>query len=238
MYRMLSGQRPFLGNQSISIDRILNESPKPLSDYRLDVPDEVCAILDKAMAKQDKDRFQTALEFASALAVARRHLDEAEETDSSTIQWPAELQYYAEFRQNDWFRYFSPDQVQELLKTGTIRKVTDGQVIIGEGDRGRGFYLLIDGRAQVMKDGVNISVMETGACFGESSLIRDAPRTASVIATGDAVLWSIDAEKIETLSAESRARLFKTLIEVIMERLEARTGEVASLRQDTDSLLW
>jgi serine/threonine protein kinase len=238
MYRMLTGQRPFPGNRQSSVYRILNESPTPLSDYRQDIPDEVCTILNKAMAKQDNDRFQSALEFASALTEARSHIDKVEEIALDTIQWAPELEYYTKFRQNNLFRYFSPDQVQELLKTGTILNTIDGQVVIAEGDRGRAFYLLIDGRAQIMKAGVNISVIETGTCFGESSLIKNAPSTASVIADGDTVLWSIDADNIEKLSAKSRAPLYKTLIEIMMKRLEARTGEVAALHRNNDSLLW
>jgi len=57
---------------------ILNEDPKPLSDYRSDVPPGAQEIIDKALAKQAVDRYQSAAELADAL----EHLIEKAPTSS------------------------------------------------------------------------------------------------------------------------------------------------------------
>lgn len=86
-----------------------------------------------------------------------------------------------------------------------------------------------------MKKGVNINLLESGACFGDTSLLGDTTqRTASVKAIGSVILWIIDSTKIEDLSAENRSSLFKTLLGVSMERLEELTGDVATFIGDTD----
>ena len=139
------------------------------------------------------------------------------------------------FRQNDWFRYFSPDQIQQLLQIGSVKIVPDGYAIITEGEVSQEFFLLIEGQVMVMKKGVNISLLESGACFGDTSLLGETTqRTASVKAIGSVTLWIIDSNKIESLSAENRASLFKTLLGVSMERLEELTGDVATFIEGSD----
>jgi serine/threonine-protein kinase len=65
LYRMLSGKYPFTSKNTSW--QILNEDPVPITSLRADVPPELVAIINKAMAKSDADRFQSASEFAAAI---------------------------------------------------------------------------------------------------------------------------------------------------------------------------
>jgi MFS family permease len=57
-----------------------------------------------------------------------------------------------------------------------------GDVIIQDGQPGERFYMIADGRARVCKDGKELRQMETGESFGEIALLRQVPRTATVLA--------------------------------------------------------
>jgi MFS family permease len=57
-----------------------------------------------------------------------------------------------------------------------------GQVIIQDGEPGDLFYMIADGRARVIKDDKELRQMGTGESFGEIALLRQIPRTATVIA--------------------------------------------------------
>ena len=229
MYKMLAGRVPFMAkNHRELIDQILYKNPKPLLGLRPDIPEEVIAIVEKAMAKDDGDRYQSALEFAADLKKAHEIIELQKTKRSRKIEWPSELEFYTDFRQNHWFRYFSPDQIQQLLQIGTVEKVEDGYMIINEGEVSQEFFLLISGSVMIMKKGVNIRMLESGVCFGETSLLGEkTPRAASVKAVGDATLWNIDSDRIQKLSAENRSSLFKTLLRISMERIEELTGDVA-----------
>jgi eukaryotic-like serine/threonine-protein kinase len=65
LYRILTGKYPFTNKNTAY--QILHEAPVPITDLRRGIPAEVVAIINKAMAKSDADRYQTASEFASAL---------------------------------------------------------------------------------------------------------------------------------------------------------------------------
>jgi CRP-like cAMP-binding protein len=52
-----------------------------------------------------------------------------------------------------------------------------------EGDRGREFFVLLEGEAEVTKGEQRINTMRDGDFFGEIALVTHMPRTASVTAT-------------------------------------------------------
>jgi CRP/FNR family transcriptional regulator, cyclic AMP receptor protein len=60
-----------------------------------------------------------------------------------------------------------------------------GKVMAVEGDRGREFFVLLDGEADVTKGDRSINRLHKGDFFGEIALVTHMPRTASVTAMSD-----------------------------------------------------
>jgi CRP/FNR family transcriptional regulator, cyclic AMP receptor protein len=58
-----------------------------------------------------------------------------------------------------------------------------GKLMAKEGDRGREFFVLLEGEAEVTKGGETINTMRDGDFFGEIALVTKMPRTANVTAT-------------------------------------------------------
>jgi CRP-like cAMP-binding protein len=71
-------------------------------------------------------------------------------------------------------------QVALLADEIDVRK---GKVLTREGEPGREFFVLIEGEADVVRDGVEVNVMGPGDFFGEIALVSNRPRTATVTAT-------------------------------------------------------
>jgi len=60
LYEALSGHRPFQGLEGLPLlDHIIKEQPRPLASYRPDLLPEVIAVVERAMAKEPKDRFRS-----------------------------------------------------------------------------------------------------------------------------------------------------------------------------------
>lgn len=67
LYEMLSGVRPFHGDQPELVDRIRNDSPVPVQRLRPDVPESIIRIVDRCLAKQPGDRFASAADIMDPL---------------------------------------------------------------------------------------------------------------------------------------------------------------------------
>jgi serine/threonine protein kinase len=66
---LLTGQVPFPGGSAVDkLIRHNTDTPQPISAYRADVPAAVLAIVERLLAKNPEDRFQTPAELAEALA--------------------------------------------------------------------------------------------------------------------------------------------------------------------------
>jgi MFS family permease len=69
-----------------------------------------------------------------------------------------------------------------------------GDVVIRQGDRGDGFYLVASGEVSVEVDGRRVGTLGPGASFGEIALLRDVPRTATIRAVDDTLALQLDRE--------------------------------------------
>jgi serine/threonine-protein kinase len=66
-YQFLTGERPFAGSATTTMQKVLKEDPLPPSTLNVTAPAGMDAVMRKALAKRPEDRFQTAQEFAAAI---------------------------------------------------------------------------------------------------------------------------------------------------------------------------
>jgi CRP/FNR family cyclic AMP-dependent transcriptional regulator len=81
---------------------------------------------------------------------------------------------------------FSNCSKQELAEIASLADEMDfpeGKTLIKEGERGREFFVLIEGTVDVRQKGRELASRGRTDCFGEIALILDVPRTATVTTT-------------------------------------------------------
>jgi serine/threonine-protein kinase len=70
LYQFLTGERPFTGSATTTVQKVLKEDPLPPSILNVQVLPAFDAVVRRALAKRPEDRFADADEFAAALRAA------------------------------------------------------------------------------------------------------------------------------------------------------------------------
>ncbi len=78
-----------------------------------------------------------------------------------------------------------------------------GKTMAKEGDRGREFFVLLEGEASVTRGNSRINLMTKGDFFGEIALVTKMPRTATVTATSDVTVLVITERDFSALIKRS-----------------------------------
>ena len=93
-----------------------------------------------------------------------------------------------------------------------------GTEIVRQGDPGDRFYVIESGEVTVSKNGRQVATLEQGDFFGEIALLKEIPRTATVTARKDTLLYALERDDFleavtghpqsaEAADAVTRARL-------------------------------
>jgi len=77
----------------------------------------------------------------------------------------------------------SKGELEQIAQIADEIDLAEGKEMTREGSRGREFFVLLEGDADVTKGGGSINKLGPGDFFGEIALISDSPRTATVTAT-------------------------------------------------------
>jgi MFS family permease len=97
-------------------------------------------------------------------------------------------------RQLTVFAPLSLPAIEQLAAHVERVEVPEGTVVVREGDPGDQFYIVEEGALAVTVGGQARTPILPGGFFGEIALLRETPRTATVTATADCRLLTVERE--------------------------------------------
>ncbi len=86
-------------------------------------------------------------------------------------------------RQVPLFAQLSKKELEEVSKIADEIDLPEGKVLAREGARGQEFVVIVEGEAEVQKNGERINTLGDGDFLGEIALVTKQPRTATVTTT-------------------------------------------------------
>ena len=119
-------------------------------------------------------------------------------------------------RANPLFAPLSAPILESLSASLRPESYPAGQVILRQGDRGDRYFLLAHGAVRIEIDGRLVQTLGPGDGFGEIALLRDVPRTATVLAIDDVEVFSLEREPF--LAALTGMPASRAAAEAVVER--------------------
>ena len=89
--------------------------------------------------------------------------------------------------------------------------VTEGTTLVTQNATGNSFYVIIDGRADVMRDDQKLAELGPGDFLGEMALLEDLPRSATVITTAPCRLLEMHRRDFSSVLDEAPHLAIKML---------------------------
>ena len=226
MYQLLTGHLPFECDSSYNlIYCIANETPPPVTEHRPEIPEELEAIVHRAMDKDVERRYQNWTEFSHDLTLAFRNC--VLKSDQEALP---ETEKFRFLRTLPFFNKFPDVELWETIGFSQWDQFRPGTVILKEGEAGDHFSFLVEGEANVKRNRALLGVLTPGDCFGEIALFSAGKgvRSASVEATTKVRLVTIRKHALERASDACRMHFYQSFLTVLATRLSLASSRIAN----------
>ena len=89
-----------------------------------------------------------------------------------------------------------------------------------EGEMDDRFYIIVSGQCDVEANGNKLGQLSDGDCFGETSYVHGAKRTASITANGPITILRVSSTLMEQVSQACQLRFNKVFLRSLITRLQ------------------
>jgi hypothetical protein len=122
-------------------------------------------------------------------------------------------------------------EIAGLLKESTAPA---GATIFTQGEPGDSMYIIVEGQVEALDGDQVFTQMGERQVFGEMALLDGEPRTATIRTKQATRLLRLDQEPFYELMDE-RIEIARGIIQVLLQRLRARTNDVNRLREQLNA---
>ena len=126
------------------------------------------------------------------------------------------------------FEGMDHEDLDEIAKTVDIISLSAGEILFREGDQGNRAFFIKEGELEILKESnrreVLLAVRKEGAVIGEMALLQSLPRSATIRARSDSVLFAIGKDEFDHL-LQSSPTAMQSIFQTILSRL--RDNQVA-----------
>jgi CRP-like cAMP-binding protein len=116
---------------------------------------------------------------------------------------------------------------KELLQLERVcedLEVQPGRVLCTEGETGREFFVLVDGKVQVIRKGRRVATLTGGDFVGEIALVTELPRTATVTAETPVRLFVLTSREFHAV-LDQNPKVERKVLRALARRLAESSSD-------------
>ena len=127
---------------------------------------------------------------------------------------------FALLRRLKFFHDFSHAEIHEVMRASHWQDYAAGEEIVKEGEMDDRFYIIVSGNCAVERHGERIGLLSSGECFGETSYVPGAKRTATIRAADEVTVLKVSSTLLEQVSASCQLRFNRVFLRSLIGRLQ------------------
>lgn len=185
-YELLSGKKPFQGNDVPSILKaVVNAEPPRITAINEKIPPSLEKIVMKALEKDTGKRFKNTMDMADQLEIFLYNLEANKNRDiAPSVSVNTKNLIHILQKNYSFFSDFSFEELRQIFKLSTRSVYKKGGIIFEENTIGNRMYIIISGTVAITKtiDGEKayVNSLKEGDCFGEMEIFEKYSRLSSV----------------------------------------------------------
>jgi CRP/FNR family cyclic AMP-dependent transcriptional regulator len=148
-------------------------------------------------------------------ACCNARVDEAMDWEGSTVANDPKLDL---LRRVPLFTQCRAEPLDLIARLADEVDVPDGYTLMRQGDLGQEFFVIVDGRVRIERDGATVNRLGPGDYLGEISLLQESRRTATAITEGPTKLLVITHQGFNSL-LDSSSSIRAAIIQGLASRL-------------------
>jgi CRP-like cAMP-binding protein len=131
-------------------------------------------------------------------------------------------------RQVNYFQNFTELELRKLVEVGYRKRLPALEILFREDEPGDAFYIILSGSVKAFVEKLNkpLATLQAGQFFGELALMLGIPRTATVQALEDTILFVINNKGFKKILQEH-----PDLAEGIIQELGKHQEELVERQQ-------
>jgi len=185
----------------------------PIHTLRADIPEDIENVVGVAMQKEPARRYKSGLDFAAELTRVHQKLRQKYARMEQQEQ-------FALLRRLKFFHDFSHAEIWEVMRASAWQDYGSGDEIVKEGEMDDRFYIIVSGNCAVERNGDAIGILSTGECFGETSYVQGAKRTATIRAADAVTVMKVSSTLLEQVSISCQLRFNRVFLRALIARLQ------------------
>lgn len=138
------------------------------------------------------------------------------------------------------FARLSQRELRRVLEVAFLRVARPGEVVLSEQEHGDEFYIVLSGQLRVQSGDAPLSIVGPGEHVGEMALIRNSPRSATVVSDDTSELLVIkrdDFFEILRKEPELSVKLLWQFLGLLADRLDQTSRDLRTAREEGSTSL-